>query len=59
MFLMSLGNAKVQISRKIAYVPTLEDVNILIAGSGKKLAAFLSLSKKLQCDRAKLEESNG
>ena len=56
---MSLGNAKVQISRKIAYVPTLEDVNILIAGSGKKLAAFLSLSKKLQCDRAKLEESNG
>ena len=31
---------------KIAYVPTLEDVNTLIAGSGKKLAAFLTLLKE-------------
>ena len=34
---------------KIAYVPTLEDVNALIAGSGKKLAAFLTLLKETGC----------
>lgn len=31
---------------KIAYVPTTEDVNTLIAGSGKKLASFLSMLKE-------------
>jgi integrase len=31
---------------KIAYVPTVEDVNTLIAGSGKKLGAFLTFLKE-------------
>lgn len=31
---------------KIPYIPTIEDVNALIAGSGKTLAAFLTLLKE-------------
>ncbi|MCW4046816.1 MAG: tyrosine-type recombinase/integrase [Candidatus Bathyarchaeota archaeon] len=34
---------------KIAYVPTTEDVDALIAGSGKKLATFLTLLKETGC----------
>jgi integrase/recombinase XerD len=40
---------KYRCQEKIAYVPTEEDVKLLIAGSGKKLAAFLTLLKETGC----------
>ena len=37
---------KYRTQEKIAFVPTKEDVNALIAGSGRKLAAFLTILKE-------------